>query len=241
MGPQIVKVRINKFIADSGFASRRKVEEYILAGRVEVNDKVVENLSVIINPEKDIVRVDGERIKPKRHLYFILHKPKGVITTTSDEKNRKTVVDLINSKEKIFPVGRLDYNTTGILFLTNDGDFSNFMTHPSNKVVKEYKVKLNRPLEYEDRLNLTRGIKLDGRNSRFEQIKPKDKSNTLWLVSTSEGRNHFVKRMFSKLGYTVTELHRVSIAGFTADSIPPGKFVEVKESEIRKLMGKYEK
>lgn len=225
-----VKVRINKFIADSGFASRRKVEELILEGRVEVNNTTILSLATQVDPEKDTVMVDGEKIKPKRHLYFILHKPKGVITTTDDERARKTVVDLIKTKEKIFPVGRLDYDTTGILFLTNDGDFSNYLTHPSNFVTKEYKVKLNRPLESNDKTLLTKGIKLDGKNSRFQSVMAKDKSFLVWAVKTNEGRNHFVKRMFAKIGYRVPNC--------TGSALPDSAQMQFLSENILKLMRK---
>ena len=139
--------RINKFIAESGITSRRKAEELILQGRVSVNNKVIIELSYRINPDRDEVFIDGERVKTVKYAYYLLNKPKGTISTTNDEKNRKTVVDLINTKEKIYPVGRLDYNTTGVLLLTNDGDFSNLLTHTKNKVPKIYEVKLDKPLD----------------------------------------------------------------------------------------------
>ncbi|KAB2843945.1 MAG: rRNA pseudouridine synthase, partial [Melioribacteraceae bacterium] len=129
---------MNKFLSECGIASRRKSEELILQGRVSVNGNIVLDLATQINIEKDIVQLDGEKIKSAGKVYFLLHKPKGFITSTSDEKDRRTVVELINTKEKIFPVGRLDFNTTGVLLLTNDGEFSNFITHPRNKIPREY-------------------------------------------------------------------------------------------------------
>ena len=128
--------RLNKYIAESGITSRRKSDELILQGRVTVNNKVIAELGYKIDSEHDNVMVDGEKVNPRRHIYFLLNKPSGVVTTTDDEKKRRTVVDLINVNEKIFPVGRLDYNTTGVLLLTNDGEFSNFLTHPRNKIPK---------------------------------------------------------------------------------------------------------
>ena len=136
-------VRLNKYIADSGITSRRKSEELILNGRISVNGKVVRELSFKVTPGKDAVKFDGDRILPKRHQYFLMNKPKGTITSTKDEKNRKTVLDLIKTKEKIFPVGRLDYNTTGVLLLTNDGNFSNLMTHPKNLVSRKYEATID--------------------------------------------------------------------------------------------------
>src|SRR4030067_2177204 len=159
-------IRLNRYIANSGIASRRKSEEFILQGRVSVNNKVVTDLAYKVDDEKDRVMVDEEKIHPKKHLYFLLNKPKGVVTTTDDEKKRKTVVDLIKTKERIYPVGRLDYNTTGVLLLTNNGDFSNLLTHPSNRVPKKYEVKLDRELDQVDKKKLLDGILIDRRKSK---------------------------------------------------------------------------
>jgi len=150
--------RINKFIADSGITSRRKAEDLILQGRVSVNGSVIENLGYRINPERDQVFIDGERIRIKRNVYYLLNKPRGVISSIKDEKNRNTVIDLINTKIQIYPVGRLDYNTSGILLLTNDGDFSNLLTHPKNKVPKKYEVKLDHELGEKDTVKLLKGV-----------------------------------------------------------------------------------
>jgi 16S rRNA U516 pseudouridylate synthase RsuA-like enzyme len=126
-------VRINKFLADSGISSRRKSEEYISQGRVAVNDKIVIELSHKVDIEKDVVTLDGEKIKPKKNIYILLNKPKGYITTVSDDRNRRTVMDLVKSKERIYPVGRLDYDTTGLLFLTNDGELSQLLHIPETR------------------------------------------------------------------------------------------------------------
>jgi 23S rRNA pseudouridine2605 synthase len=238
---QAMKVRINKFLAESGIASRRKSEEFILQGRVSVNNKVITDLSVTINPAKDIVSVDGEKIKPKRNIYILLNKPKGFITSTSDEKNRRTVIDIVKSKERIYPVGRLDYNTTGVIFLTNDGDFSQFMTHPKNKIRREYEVKLDKPLDENDREKLLKGIYLEGKRGKFTDIKilkSKDKKN--YLVSCEEGRNHFVKDMFYQLGYTVIQLNRFSFAGIKSD-IPVGAYRNLNNEEVTKLFSTFSK
>jgi len=143
-------IRINKFLADSGVSSRRKSEEYISQGRVAVNDNIIIDFSQKVNTEKDVVTLDGEKIKLKKHIYILLNKPRGYITTVSDDRSRQTVLDLVKVKERIYPVGRLDYDTTGLLFLTNDGEFSQLLTHPGNKVPREYEVRLDKPLEEED-------------------------------------------------------------------------------------------
>lgn len=232
----MTKVRINKFLADSGISSRRKSEEFILQGRVAVNDTVILDFGHQINTDKDIVTLDGEKIKPKRHIYILLNKPKGYITSVSDDRKRSTVLDLVNVKERIYPVGRLDYDTTGLLFLTNDGEFSQLLTHPGNKVVREYEVKIDKPLEEKDKIKLLTGVLLEGKPGKFIRISffnQKDKKNI--IISCEEGRNKFVKRMFRKLGYTVLELNRSTFAGMKLD-VPKGKYriLSLKEVELIK-------
>jgi 23S rRNA pseudouridine2605 synthase len=236
-----IMVRLNKYIADSGITSRRKSEELILNGRITVNGKVVRELSFKVSPEKDDVKFDGDRILPKRHLYFLMNKPKGTITSTSDERNRRTVLDLIKTKEKIFPVGRLDYNTTGVLILTNDGNFSNLMTHPKNLVPRKYEATLDKDLEQEDIKRLLKGIFIDGTRSKFKVLRfPKKNRRKFVEVVTVEGRNHFVKNMFKALGYNVIDLNRSEFGPFSID-IPAGAYRALTYSEISKVTSTYEK
>ena len=231
--------RINKFIADSGITSRRKAEDLILQGRVSVNNSVIENLSFRINPESDQVFIDGERIRIKRNVYYLLNKPRAVISTTLDERNRDTVVDLINTKEKIYPVGRLDYNTTGILLLTNDGEFSNLLTHPKNKVPKKYEVRLERELDDRDKLKLLKGVMIDRRKGRFLNISQLNPTEKRFIeVECVEGRNHFVKKMFEALGYNVKKLNRSFFAGLKPD-IPVGKYRTLTKKEVQTIIDKY--
>jgi len=232
-------MRLNKFIAGTGITSRRKAEELILQGRVTVNNKTITDLAFTVDPGQDEISLDGERISVRKHLYYLLNKPAGVVTTTSDEKNRKTVVDLIKTNGRIYPVGRLDYNTTGVLILTNDGDFSQILTHPGNKVPREYDVKLDRPLQPDDRDKLLKGIYLKGTKGKFIKITAAGRSNFSQVrVTAVEGRNHFVKNMFGALGYTVLVLDRVSFAGIKAD-ILNGKYRKLTDSEIRVITEKY--
>jgi len=227
--------RLNKFIADSGVTSRRKAEELILQGRVAVNNKTVSKLAFTINPEKDEVSVDGEKIKPAEHVYYLLNKPKGVVTTTGDEKKRLTVTDIVKTKQKIYPVGRLDFNTTGVLILTNDGEFAQKLLHPSNNIIREYEVKLDKDLEPEHENVLLKGVFIDGARGKFNSIKfgkKKDRKNI--IVQCTEGRNHFVKKMFSTINYTVEKLHRSSFAGIIPD-IPIGAYRKLTKDEIKKL------
>ncbi|MDP2302981.1 MAG: pseudouridine synthase [Ignavibacteria bacterium] len=232
-------IRLNKFISDCGIASRRKAEELILQARIEVNGKLVTTLAFSVDPEKDVVTVDGEKIKLKNHVYFLLYKPSGVIASTIDEKKRKTVIELIKTKEKIFPVGRLDYNTTGVLLLTNDGDFANFVLHPSNHIPREYEVKIDKPLSEEDEKKLLKGVFLEGGRGKFESLKFTSKSRKFVIVVSHEGRNHFVKNMFQTINYTVEKLHRSKFDGFNVNDLVPGSYVKLSEEEIKHVYEKY--
>ncbi len=231
--------RLNKFISDCGVTSRRKAEELILQGRVSINDKIVLELSQKIDTEVDIVMLDGERLRPKHHVYFLLNKPKGVVTTTDDEKNRKTVIDLIKTREKIFPVGRLDYDTTGALILTNDGEFSNLLTHPKNKIPRVYEVKLDKPLNEEDKEKLSTGVFIKGKKGRFIKAAFTGKKDKRFVTVTAvEGRNHFVKNMFGALGYKVLALNRNSYAGIVCN-IPVGMHRILTREEISGVIENY--
>lgn len=233
-------MRLNKYLSECGVASRRKAEEFIKEGRISVNREIVVDLAFQIDPSKDDVRFDGEKVKGEEKVYFILNKPKAVITSTKDEQKRKTVVDLIPTNRTVFPVGRLDFNTTGVLILTNDGDFSNYVTHPSNKFPREYVATLHKSLDKKDREQLGKNIVLDGRNSKFVEIDHPNKHNGFKIVRvvTVEGRNQFVKRMFKSLGYTVTQLDRTNFAGITCERIPQGKFQQVELQELKSLLSK---
>ena len=230
-------MRINKFLSECGIASRRKSEELIEEGRIYLNGKAVKSFNIIINPDIDKVEVDGEIVRPEKKVYFLLNKPKGYITSTNDEKKRKTVVDLIKTDKKIFPVGRLDYDTTGVLILTNDGEFANFFTHPKNRVTREYLAGIDKPLTREHRERLTKGIILDKRRSFFTKVHyPKKNNYKQVALEVVEGRNHFVKRMFNALGYDVKTLERINFGGVTAKDVPKGKYRKLSYTEVQRLM-----
>jgi 23S rRNA pseudouridine2605 synthase len=234
-----MKIRINKFLADCGISSRRKSEDLIKEGRVSVNDKIITDFNFRIEPASDFVTLDGERIKPKKNLYYMLNKPKGIITSATDDRNRKTVMDLLNVKERLYPVGRLDYDTTGLLFLTNDGEFSQLLTHPRNKVPRVYEVKLDSDLKEEDKERLIKGVSLDSKIGKFLRIiYPSQKNKKLIKIVCEEGRNHFVKRMVGKLGYNVKSLSRVSFAGIKLD-VPIGKYRKLTQGELQLIKEKY--
>jgi len=232
-----MEVRLNKYIAESGFASRRKAEEYIEQGRVLLNGKVVKKLATKVDPFNDVVYVDDVKLKLKEKIYFLLNKPKGVITSTSDEKNRRTVVDLIRTREKIFPVGRLDYNTTGVLLLTNDGEFSNKLTHPKNKFSRVYIATIDKDLAEKDKEKLLSGVYIEKKKGKFTEISYVKRNNyKIVRVTSVEGRNHFVKNMFSSLGYRVQELSRESFGGVTVKDMREGESRIFTYQEIKILM-----
>ncbi|MBI9072166.1 MAG: rRNA pseudouridine synthase [Melioribacteraceae bacterium] len=228
---------MNRFLAECGIASRRKSEELIEQGRISVNGNVIIDLAFKVDTSVDEVAYDGEKIKTERKVYFLLNKPKGVITTTDDDKRRQTVVDLIKTNFKIFPVGRLDFNTTGVLLLTNDGELSNKLTHPKNKVPREYIATLDKPLKLEDQTQLGKNIILDKRKSHFIDIGLVKKTNLRVVrVVTEEGRNHFVKRMFNSVGYNVKQLHRSKYGNITVDGLAEGSYRKMSIEEIEKLI-----
>ncbi|MCU7494990.1 MAG: rRNA pseudouridine synthase [Ignavibacteria bacterium] len=233
-------MRLNRYLSECGLGSRRKVEEFILQGRIEINGKTVAELAHNVEIEKDTVTFDGEKVKRQSKAYYLLNKPKGYVTTTSDEKNRRTVLELIKTNVKVFPVGRLDYNTTGVLLLTNDGDFTNYLLHPNNKVRRVYRAVIDKPLEIKDKEKMLKGLYLEGKKGRFEEIIVTRKS-TIVNVTAIEGRNHFVKKMFQTLGYNVDELARINYGGITLGDLPLGGWRELTLAEINGIKKKYDK
>lgn len=231
-------IRLNKFIASNGISSRRKVDELIKEGRVTVNGNTIVELGFRIDAAKDKVKLDGETIRTStKKIYIILNKPKGIITSVSDEKHRATVIDIIKSKEKIFPVGRLDYNTSGLLLMTNDGELANKLMHPKSEVYKTYFVQLSKPLEERHRLKLTGGVELEGKKTAPAKIRyPKKNNNYQDLyISIYEGRNRQVRNMFEHYGYFVRELERTEYAGLHLDEMKPGEWRNLTPEELVKL------
>ncbi|MBM4174232.1 MAG: rRNA pseudouridine synthase [Ignavibacteria bacterium] len=227
--------RINKYLADAGIGARRAVEEYITAGMVKVNGKVVTDLSTRIQLE-DFVTVKGEPVTDRRFLvYFLLNKPKDVITTASDELGRTTVLDLIRSKYRIFPVGRLDRNTTGALLITNDGELAYRLTHPKYEIKREYKVGLDKDIDLRDARNISYGIELeDGKTGPCEVfVDPKDHSIVNLILA--EGKNREVRRIFESLGYEVKKLDRKRFATLSTSSLRRGEHRQLTKAEVRAL------
>ncbi len=232
------KMRLNKFLAEAGVASRRKADELILEGRIEVNGKVVNKFGLKIDPEKDKVTFDGEPVKLRKFVYYLFHKPAGYITSLKDEKGRKTIFDIIRTKERIFPVGRLDRDTTGVLILTNDGDFANFLMHPKNQIPREYIATLDKP--FEEPLQKLKKVHLEDGVVNIDSIEFLDSSRRKLKIILKEGRNRVVKRIFAKFGYSIKALHRSSYAGFRVDKIPVGALVKISPSEIKRIYNKYD-
>ncbi|MBX2814788.1 MAG: rRNA pseudouridine synthase [Saprospiraceae bacterium] len=225
IAPVVFPMRLNKYVAKSGLCSRRKAVDLIQAGKVKVNDEV-ELLPYRQVEEKDVVQVHDKVIVPEEHyVYFLLNKPKNVITTTDDERGRRNVLDIIKwqGPERIFPVGRLDRQTTGLLLLTNDGDLTKKLSHPSHAVKKTYQVFLDQPLSEEDLVAIRNGVELDdGPVPVHEAIRRQVHGKRAIEVTLSIGRNRIVRRLFEHLGYQVERLDRTYFAGLTKKNLPRG-------------------
>lgn len=230
--------RLQKVIAASGIASRRKAEELILAKKVKVNGEVVFELGVKVS-EKDIIEVDGAKLNREEKVYYLLNKPRGVITSTSDDKGRVTVTSLIDDDKRIYPVGRLDYDTTGALILTNDGEFANMMMHPSNNIDKVYVAKIKGILLPNEIMQLKNGVVIDGFKTSKAKVKVKkiDKSNNTSIVELTihEGKNHQVKKMFESVGKEVVKLKREKIAFLDLKGLTSGQYRKLSHKEVSQL------
>ena len=231
--------RLQKKIASSGYCSRRKAEELISKGLVEVNGEVVTKLGSTVKPG-DIITVEGNILDSSRaYEYYLLNKPKGVVTTTSDEKGRKTVVDLINTKTRIYPVGRLDYDTTGALILTNDGELANLLMNPNSHVEKTYIVKVEGMVSISDIQHLRSGIEIDGIKTKKAKVKlksvDKKKNTSIVEITIHEGKNHQIKKMFSHLGYKVIKLRREKYGNLTLKSLLVGEYRALSIKEVKVL------
>ena len=231
--------RLQKVIANSGYTSRRKAEELITSGKVLVNGEVVKELGTKVKSTDEII-VEGHMISYEEKEYYMLNKPREVITSTSDEKGRKTVIDYIETDKRIYPVGRLDYDTTGLLILTNDGDFANKMMKPSSNIRKVYIAKLDSILTKEDIDKLLEGVVIDKVKCIPDKVKIKDidKKNNRCLVEITihEGRNHEVRNLFEKLGYDCLKLTRIGYGNLKLDNLRSGEYRPLSKAEINGLL-----
>ncbi len=235
------KVRINKFIADTGFTSRRKDDELIEEGRVTVNGKVITEHGTKVR-KGDNVRVDGDSIGyEEKSVYYILNKPKDTITTTDDQFGRNTVMDIVRVRRRIYPVGRLDRNSTGVLLMTNDGEMANRLTHPSYEVERLYKIKLDKKLEIPHaRAIANGGIDLDDYVTSPCEIFIDPKHGDQLSISLIEGKNREIRRMFEKFGYFVKKLDRKSYGGISNTGLSRSQYRHLNKAEIlalKKLIG----
>lgn len=231
--------RLQKVLARAGVASRRKSEELILAGKVQVNGKVVTELGVKVS-NTDRVTVEGVELVKEQHVYYLLYKPRGVVSTVDDEKGRKTVLDLLPYvQERIFPVGRLDYDTSGVLLLTNDGEFSYVMTHPKFGIKKKYMAKVKGIPSRESLKKLERGIELeDGKTApAFVKLRSVDKKagSALVEIVIHEGRNRQVRRMFDAIGFPVQKLKREEFGNITTHGLNAGESRPLTTHEMKQL------
>ncbi len=230
--------RLQKVIAASGYTSRRKAEELILSGKVYVNGEKVTTLGTKVSGNDDIV-IDGVHLGKEELVYYLLNKPRGVISSAKDEHDRTTVTDLINTSSRIYPIGRLDYDTTGLIILTNDGELTNILSHPSNHVPKKYIAKLNKAIKIEDIHKLKDGVMVDNVKCTPTRVKVKktdlEKDYSIVEITIVEGRNHIVKNVFKELGYLVDKLSRVEYAFLSTDGLKSGEYRPLTIKEVKKL------
>lgn len=235
------RIRLQKFLAVCGVASRRTAEKYIEDGRVAVNGKIITELGVKISP-KDKVEFDGKQVTfDESKIYIAINKPKGVLSTVSDDRGRKTIVDLVKNDfpERIYPVGRLDYDTEGLIFMTNDGDFTYAVTHPKHNINKTYEAVIHGKLKDDEIIKLCRGVDIGGFTTSPATIDVVDEeqSKSVVHITIHEGKNRQVRKMFEAVGHNITKLKRISVGGVKLGNLKSGKWRELTEKEIKMLKG----
>ncbi|MCF8008752.1 MAG: rRNA pseudouridine synthase [Halanaerobiales bacterium] len=232
--------RLQKVMAHAGVASRRKSEEIISEGRVKVNGKIIKEMGFKVDPKHDKILVDGEPIQEEKKIYIKLNKPTGYITTVNDPHKRKKVTDLINGIDKrIYPIGRLDMDSSGLLLMTNDGDLTHKVTHPSYQLDKEYIVVVNGSLTKQEKNNFKKGIYLkEGKTaeSKLEKVN-QDSKNSTYRVTIHQGINRQIRRMFKKLGYEVVSLKRIRIGNISLGNLQPGEYKLLSREKIQNMLG----
>ncbi|WNQ09327.1 pseudouridine synthase [Paenibacillus aurantius] len=232
--------RLQKVLAQAGLASRRKCEEYITQGRVEVNGEQIRTLGAKVDPVSDVIKVDGRLINRQNKIYLVLNKPKGVITSAKDPEGRKVVTDFLPGvKERVYPIGRLDYDTEGLLLLTNDGDFANLLTHPKHHVPRTYRATVKGTPHGTLLERLQKGIMLeDGMTAPAEvdyhDVNP-EKNESVITITIYEGRNRQVRRMFEAIHFPVIKLKRIKFGPLLLSGLPRGKFRPLTTEEIEEL------
>ncbi len=232
-GPAAEVTRLNRYIAQAGICSRREADELIKMGKVRVNNTLVTEMGYQVQPG-DKVYYENKLLSKEQYRYVLLNKPKDFITTTDDPDERKTVMQLVSKAcpERIYPVGRLDRNTTGVLLLTNDGELSKKLTHPSHEVVKVYQIEINEPITEEDFLKIKDGFELEDGFIKADEIATLDEEGRHLGLQLHSGRNRIVRRIFEELGYEVVKLDRVLFAGLTKRDLPRGKWRFLSDKEV---------
>ena len=235
--------RLQKYLAECGIASRRKCEEYITQGKVQVNGKTITELGVKVNPEKDKITFEGKNVKQEeRKVYILLNKPIGYVTTSDEQFGRDKVLDLVKVRERVVPVGRLDMYTSGALILTNDGDFVYKVTHPKHEITKTYTVTVKGIIKNEEVEQLRKGVKIDDYTTRPAKVKilktDKEKDISRLEITIHEGKNRQVRRMCESVGRKVIALHRSKIGNIGVKDIELGKWRYLKDFEVKTLIGK---
>lgn len=233
-------MRINKYLALCGVGSRRKVEEYVLNGNIKVNGKVVTVLSTDINPKSDkVMYLDKDVTLPSCYVYYKFNKPKGYICSAKDEKGRKTIYDLVKVNNRVFSVGRLDYNSEGLLLLTNDGDFANKLTHPTNHIDKEYIVTIEGEMTEGELAVLRAGVVENGNRMPSAKVNLISYQNKLSRLSVviDEGQNRQIRRMFEAIGKNIVLLKRVAIGGLKLGGLERGKYRPLTDKELYSIFG----
>lgn len=238
-GYQVIAMeRLQKIIATSGYCSRRKAEELIVQGKVQLNGKIVTELGTKANLNDEIL-VEGHALNPDTKEYILLYKPRGVVTTTNDEKNRKTVLDYVETTKRVYPVGRLDYDTTGVLLLTNDGELTNILLHPKNQIDKVYIAKVEGILTGLEIKTLEKGVVIDGNKTAPSKVKirkvDKKSNTTLLQLTIHEGKNHQVKKMLEAINHPVIKLKRERFAFLDLTGLKSGEYRYLSTKEVKKL------
>ena len=231
-------IRLNRYISNAGICSRRKADELIEAGVISVNGEVVSELGHKVDPFKDVVRYNGETLKREKMVYVLLNKPKDYITTTDDPQERRTVMQLVEkaSKERIYPIGRLDRNTTGLLLMTNDGDLADKLSHPKNNITKIYHVELSKSLTQGDLNKIAFGLELEDGLIKPDMISYVQGGTKREVgIQIHSGKNRIVRRIFEHLGYDVVKLDRTVYAGLTKKDLPRGRWRFLEEQEVIQL------
>ena len=235
--------RLQKYLAECGIASRRKCEEYIIQGKVQVNGKTITELGVKVNPEKDKITFEGKNVKQEeRKVYILLNKPIGYVTTSDEQFGRDKVLDLVKVRERVVPVGRLDMYTSGALILTNDGDFVYKVTHPKHEIRKTYTVTVKGIIKNEEVEQLRKGVKIDDYTTRPAKVKilktDEEKDISRLEITIHEGKDRQVRRMCESVGRRVIALHRSKIGNIGVKDIELGKWRYLKDFEVKTLIGK---